>query len=411
MVGAITPTEYVTDPMDQVRSPEAGATRRLVAVALPPTEALPVVMETWGRGDAVAVLDPTAPAQEQAARLRAIDPTHLLDAAGLHECGGEAPAQGVAAVVVTSGTAADAKAVELTFAGMRAAAQATHEVIGIEPGDRWLASVPLHHVAGLAIVARGWVTGIPVTAVDRFSVETIAELAGECTLVALVPTMLGRTLDGYAPIDRYRTVLLGGGPIPVDLYRRARLAGAHVVTTYGMTETWGGVVYDGRPLPGVALDLDEDGEVLLDGPMLMRGYRHDDEATEAAFTDDGWFRTGDVGTFSGHGELRVLDRKKDIVITGGVNVSPTAVEEAIRDLPAVGDVCVAGLPDPTWGERVVAFVVPADADAPPTLADLQAHVRDRLSNSELPRGIVVVTHIPRTANGKPQRRLLTRVPT
>ena len=417
IVGVITPTKYVIDLMEEARHPhaadrarlEGSEDRRLVAVALPPVDAAEHVAQLWGRGDAVSVLDVTAPEQERESRLKVIDPTHVLDEHGLRAVGGTPPAAGVSAVVVTSGTAAEAKAVELTFAGMRAAAEATHEVIGIEPDDRWLAAVPLHHVAGLAIVARSWVTGIPLTVLDRFTPQAVAEAAGLCTLVAVVPTMLARTLDAYAPMDRFRTILLGGGPIPTDLWRRAQNASAPVVTTYGMTETWGGVVYDGRPLPGVAVDLDEDGEILLDGPMLMRGYRHDAEATEAAFTDDGWFRTGDVGTFLGNGELRVMDRKKDLVITGGVNVSPSAVEDALHDLPSIAEVCVAANPDPTWGERVVAYVVPADASAPPSLEDLQHHVRDRLSNPELPRRLVLVDEIPRNANGKPLRRLLMRV--
>lgn len=403
--------------MDEARHPhdasrseiEAATDRMLVAITLPPSEAAGPVAHYWGRGQAVAVIDPTAPAQEQQARLRVIDPTHVLDAHGLREHPGTPPGPGVSAVVVTSGTASEAKAVELTFAGMRAAAEATHEVIGHDPDDRWLAAVPLHHVAGLAIVARSWVTGIPLTVVDRFTPQALAEAAGLCTLVAAVPTMLVRSLDAYVPVDRFRTILLGGGPIPTELARRAAHAGAHVVTTYGMTETWGGVVYDGRPLPGVAVDLDDDGEILLDGPMLMRGYRHDAESTEATFTDDGWFRTGDVGTFLGGGELRVVERKKDLVITGGVNVSPTTVEHALADLASIADVCVAANPDPTWGERVTAYVVPTDASAPPTLADLQDHVRSRLSNPELPRRLVFVDEIPRTANGKPIRRALTRI--
>ncbi|MFZ4584578.1 MAG: class I adenylate-forming enzyme family protein [Acidimicrobiia bacterium] len=380
----------------------------LVAIALPPSQAVPVVIECWARGEAVAVLDPSAPAAKTAERVRSVRPTRLVDAHGeqVVEADASVPAD-VAAVVVTSGTSATAKAVELTRAGMEASARAVHAELGQEPNDRWLSCLPLHHVAGLSIVARSFVLDIPLVTVDRFDPQRVADLAGECTLTAIVPVMLTRLLDTYAPIDRFRAVLLGGGPISLDLLRRARSRGINVRATYGMTETWGGVIYDGRPLPGVAVDLDDDSEILIDAPTIMRGYRDDPVATEAAFTDDGWFRTGDVGSFLGDGRLQVVDRKKDIVITGGVNVSPTHVERALTDHPKIADICVAGVADAVWGERVVAFVVPAHPANPPTLDELQSHAAPRLAAAELPRALSLVSSIPRTENGKPMRRRLT----
>ncbi|GIU91059.1 MAG: hypothetical protein KatS3mg010_2158 [Acidimicrobiia bacterium] len=136
--------------------------------------------------------------------------------------------------------------------------------------------------------------------------------------------------------------------------------------------------------------------------MVMRGYRLDPEQTASVLESDGWLHTGDVGTYDG-GVVRVVDRKKDLVITGGVNVSPTEVEAVLAQHPAVDDVCVVGLPDDEWGERVVAYVV---ADAPPCVEDLRAFARDRLSAPKLPREVRVVTEIPRSPSGKPLRRLL-----
>jgi O-succinylbenzoic acid--CoA ligase len=228
-----------------------------------------------------------------------------------------------------------------------------------------------------------------------------------------VPTMLGRLLDA-APDGAagFHHILLGGGSIDPALLIRARDAGATVSTTYGMTETWGGIVHDGHPLPGVELRLDGPavdgvGEILVRAPMLMRAYRLWPEGTAAAVDAAGWYRTGDLGRFDGgSNRLRVVDRLGDLVNTGGVKVSPTEVERVLAAHPAVADVCVAGRPDPEWGQRVVAFIVAAPALDPPDLAGLRAFAREQLAPAKLPREVVVVPAIPRTGGGKPLRRLL-----
>jgi O-succinylbenzoic acid--CoA ligase len=225
--------------------------------------------------------------------------------------------------------------------------------------------------------------------------------------------MLRRLLDADpAGIAAFDHILLGGGSIDPALLEQARAAGATVSTTYGMTETWGGIVHNGHPLPGVELRLDGAadgvGEILVRAPMLMRGYRLWPEGTAAAIDADGWYRTGDLGRFdpAGGGRLWVVDRVGDVVNTGGVKVSPTEVERVLAGHPAVAEVCVAGRPDPEWGQRVVAFVVPAAPSDPPALADLRAFAREHLSPAKLPREVVLVNAIPRTSGGKPLRRLL-----
>jgi len=356
----------------------------LRVVRLPVPEAADAVRRAWDGGEAVLVLDPRATQAEVDRILERLRP-------------GEEVAPEVAAVAVTSGTSGDPKGVELTWEGLAASAAAVSETLDAGPGDRWLACLPLHYVAGLAVLGRAWAGGIPVTVLPGFDVDAVA--AAGATLVSLVPTMLRRLRDGGVDLDRFRRILLGGGPV--------QETGDNIVATYGMTETWGGVVHDGRSLTGVELALSEGGEILLRAPMLMRGYRLDPSLTSAALTPNGWFRTGDMGALAADGRLRVIDRLRDLVITGGVNVSPSEVEAVLAGHPGVADVCVAGAPDPEWGERVVAHVVPCDPASPPTLADLRSFGAVRLSAPKLPRQVVLVDAIPRTPGGKPLRRLLS----
>jgi O-succinylbenzoic acid--CoA ligase len=404
-----------------------------VAVLLRPPEAARVIVGLWEAGEAAMPLDPAAPAPELARSLAALRPTAIIDRDGRHRRPDGVPAAaGTAAIVATSGTTGEPKGTELTFAGLRASGAAVASAIGGGPERGWLCCLPLHLVAGLAVVGRAWTTGNAVTVLPAFDPATVAECAGAhrptgvgsggrpADFVSLVPTMLRRLLDadpaGAAAFDH---ILLGGGSIDPALLERARAAGATVSTTYGMTETWGGIVHNGHPLPGVELRLDtaaagDDGagadgigEILVRAPMLMRGYRLWPEGTAAAIDGDGWYRTGDLGRFDpdAGGRLWIVDRVGDGVNTGGVKVSPTEVERVLAGHPAVAEVCVTGRPDPDWGERVVAWVVPA-AGAPPALDDLRSYARDLLSPAKLPREVVVVDAIPRTPGGKPLRRLL-----
>jgi o-succinylbenzoate---CoA ligase len=391
-----------------------------VAVLLPAPEAALAAVALWEAGEAVVPLGPTAPAPDLRRSLDALRPTSLLDGGGRHPLPGGVPVPaGVAAVLATSGTTAEGKGVELTFDGLAASAAAIAAALATDPRDPeagWLCCLPLHHVAGLAVVGRAWLNGLPVAVHPGFDAPAVAQAARNgAAFVSLVPTMLQRLLDlDPAAVARFGHILLGGGPIDPGLLDRARAAGATVSTTYGMTETWGGVVHNGHPLPGVDLRLDGapgpdgTGEILVRGPMLMRGYRLWPEGTAAAVDPDGWYRTGDLGRFdpAAGGRLRVVDRIGDVVNTGGVKVSPTEVERVLAAHPAVVDVCVAGRPDPEWGQRVVAFVVPALPADPPTLDGLRAFARRHLPAAKLPREVVILPAIPRTPGGKPLRRVL-----
>jgi O-succinylbenzoic acid--CoA ligase len=187
--------------------------------------------------------------------------------------------------------------------------------------------------------------------------------------------------------------------VAADLVAAATQAGARVVVTYGMTETCGGVVYDGVPLPGVRVATAGDGSIALAGPMVMRGYRLRPDDT-AAVLRDGWFHTSDAGELDPSGRLRVLGRRDALIITGGQKVLPVEVASLLMEHPAVADAAVAGRPDDEWGQAVAAVVVPAPG-AMPTLADLRTFVAGRLAPYKAPRYLVIVPELPRGPTGKP----------
>lgn len=416
----------------------------VVAIALPRPAAARSIVAAWEASEAVLPLDPDAPEPELKGILAAARPTHLLDGDGRRRLAGGQPAEaGVAAVVATSGTAGAPKVVELGADAIRWSALATSAALGAGPGDRWLCCVPVHGVAGLAVLARAWHTGLPVEVPDGFDPAAVGAAAGRATLVSVVPAMLRRLLAAGDAASRFRRVLLGGGPVPADLAKEARDRGVGLVRTYGLTETFGGMVHDGHPLDGAAVRIaglwttgaaastarlsspsggpdtggrgsgvgragppsDPEGEVLVRGPMLFRRYRGDPVRT-AAVLSDGWLRTGDLGRVGPDGRLAVLGRRDDLVISGGVNVHPDEVEAVLATHPAVAEAAVAGRPDPEWGQRVAAFVVPRDPASPPTLAELRAFTRRRLAAAKAPRELVLVPALPRGPSGKLLRRLL-----
>jgi O-succinylbenzoic acid--CoA ligase len=261
----------------------------------------------------------------------------------------------------------------------------------------------VHHVAGLGIVARSWRSGIDPIVVP-FDLAEFDSIDAE--LVSLVPTMLARALDAACDLSRFRRVLVGAAPLGDTLARRARDAGVPFIDAYGLTETWGGVVHDGNALSGVEFALGPLDEIRFRGPMVMRGYRLQPEETAEALTADSWLCTGDVGALDGTGRLRVVDRLRDIIVSGGVNVGPAEVEGVVGRCPGVADVGVTGRADPEWGERVVAHVVPEDPARPPAPADIRAFAAERLAAPKVPREIVFVDRIPRSPAGKLLRRLL-----
>ncbi|HSD49747.1 MAG TPA: fatty acid--CoA ligase family protein, partial [Actinomycetota bacterium] len=228
----------------------------------------------------------------------------------------------------------------------------------------------------------------------------------DVAFTSVVPTMLVRLLDAGVDLSGFRTILVGGAHLPLDVRERARAAGAHLVETYGLTESCGGVVYEGLPLPGVQMRIDPEGGIELAGPMMMLGYRFDAESTARAFTPDGWLRPGDAGEIDPQGHLHVIGRVDDLINSGGEKVWPQEVETVLRTHPKVADVLVRGRLDHEWGQRVVAWVVAADPADPPTLEELRAHAAHRLPRHKAPREIALVETLARTAVGKPRTAAL-----
>ncbi|WP_084780084.1 AMP-binding protein [Planobispora rosea] len=377
-------------------APPAGSSpgeRELQALTLPPGPELfrAVAAALDGDGPAVLPLSPGLPAPALRATLEALRPTRLD---GVRQAGGVGVPAEVAVVIATSGTTGVPKGVQLSAAALRASAAASLERLAARPGERWLCCLPPSHVSGLQVLVRSLLGGTEPIIHDGFSPEAV--LGSGASHVSLVPTQLRRLLAVSADLSAFRTILLGGAAAPPDLLAAARAAGARVVTTYGMSETCGGCVYDGHPLYKVDLKIGDDGRIRIAGPVLFSGYRLRPDLTAAA-REDGWFVTSDLGAFDGD-RLRVLGRADDVINTGGQKVVAAAVAEVVAGHPAVADAVVVGRPDPEWGERVVAVVVSPD---PPSLAELRAFVKERLPAYAAPAELVLVTEIPLLANGKP----------
>lgn len=342
--------------------------------------------QVWDDGDAVLPLDPRLPPAAREKVLAAAEPDEPVDA-------------GDALVVATSGTTGSPKAAVLTHDALAASAKATSDRLAVNAAtDRWLACLPLAHVGGLGVVTRALLTDVPLSVIDRPDAASLANAAHDgCTLVSLVPALLAR-IDPTV----FRTILLGGSAMPRDLPPNA-------VTTYGMTETGGGVVYDGVPLDGVELRVSGQGsgqlsepsgragEIEVRGPMLLRTLRDGTDPKDS----DGWLPTGDSGSWDAEEQvLRVDGRIGDLIITGGENVWPVAVEEVLATHPQVAEVVVFGRSDPEWGERVVARMVPSDRSAAPTLDELRNHVKETLPAWAAPREVELADSLPGTALGK-----------
>jgi O-succinylbenzoic acid--CoA ligase len=370
----------------------------VVAVTLPPGEAWrDIAGEAWASEAALLPVDHRLPAPAVRDLLARGAPTVLVSEDGWRRMTAGRPADpALALVVATSGSSGRPRLVELTRSAVETAVSASLHALGAGPGDGWVSCLPPAHIGGLLVVLRGVLGGAPLL----FRPPAELEPAEGFPFSSIVPTQLARCLDAGVDLRGYRGLLVGGGGMEAALAARAAAAGARCVVTYGLTQSCGGIVYDGTPLPGVSVRIGDGGEVQLGGPTLLRGYR---DGSAAGLTPDGWLPTGDAGRVDGDGRLLVHGRLDDLIVTGGENVWPGDVEAAQRSHPAVADCAVFGRPDPTWGQRVVAAVVARDRAVPPTLDALRDHVGARLGRHQAPRELLLVESVPRTALGKLRR--------
>jgi O-succinylbenzoic acid--CoA ligase len=336
------------------------------------------------------------------------------------------------AILFTSGTSGRAKGACLDWRNFQASAVAAEDRLGPVVRQRWLACMPLFHVGGLSILVRSVLFGGPVRLQSRFDPIAVSAAldAGDVAGVSLVPTMLSRLLahrGSRAAPPGLQVVLLGGAAAAPELLTRALSAGYPVCPTYGLTEATSQVATAAPPRAGAASAMPmlpvrgtevrivsgggdvppgTPGEITVRGPTVMRGYLHDPDATARAL-QDGWLHTGDIGYLDADGGLHVLDRRDDLIVSGGENVYPAEIEVVLLEHPAVADAGVTGIADPDLGARVVAWVV-AEPGTSLQVEALQQHCRDRLAGFKQPREFRFVDGLPRNAAGKLQRRRLGR---
>lgn len=365
--------------------------RELVAIdVVRASDALEAVRQVWTNGDAALIVDQRLPQSAKQALVDGLRAHRVRYAAGESRLNSHAePMDDADAIVIaTSGTSGAPKGVIHTHASLRAASIASSAALESGAASHWLACLPLAHIGGFGVVTRAWHTGAHLTVLDSFDAETALSVGA--SHVSLVATALRRINPAV-----FQRILLGGSRPPAELP-------SNVTATYGLTESCGGVVYNRKPLSGVEVAISTEGEVLLRGPMLMSRYRGTD-ATHP-IDSDGWLHTNDIGTIR-DGELFVAGRRGDMIITGGENVWPDAVEARLSSHPAVAECAVAGVTDAEWGQVVTAWIVPR-AEAKPTLDELRDHIAEALPRYAAPRRLVIVNDLPRTSLGKIVRSAL-----
>lgn len=331
------------------------------------------------------------------------------------------------AVVFTSGTSGKPKGVPITFSNHFYSAMASAYRLGVLPDDVWLSCLPLYHVGGLAVIWRSCLYGTAVNLHPRFILEEVNQALDTLpiTLISLVPTMLYRLLETRIHWPKtLRLALIGGAAATPDLVVKAQAAHVPIATTYGLTEASSQVATMlpedvakkpgsvGKPLLFTSLEIvDENGrslppnaygEIVVTGPTVMAGYFNSHQSTDnraSRITHHASFRTGDIGYLDDDGDLWIVQRRTDLIVSGGENVYPAEVEAVLKNHPAVVNVCAVGVADAEWGQVVVAMVQ-LKSGSLLTETDLLAFSREQLAGYKQPRRFLFVDQLPQTASGK-----------
>ena len=358
---------------------------RLIALDMPASTEFAIhVRNAWDAGDAVFPIDQRLPQAAKNALVAQIKPSLVIDETGniVKSSDSEPTENHDALVIATSGSTGTPKGVVHTHESIQALLNLSQARLNTDSSTHWLLCLPVSHVAGFSVLARSILFGNPISILPTFEeAEVLAKVNAGATHVSLVPTTLRRVDPAI-----FEMILLGGAAAPPDLP-------SNVITTYGMTETFGGIAYNGEPLNGVEIRIRHE-LIEVHTPSLFRTYRSSEQPTLV----DGWYPTGDSGRFNDN-VLQVFGRLDDMIISGGENVWPHPVEKIISTIPGVDRVVVSGIHDEQWGQRVVAWIVSSQAE-PPTLEDVRQHVKQQLPSYCAPTELRIVPAIPTTSLGK-----------
>jgi len=342
------------------------------------------VKTAWDDGDAVLPIDQRLPHDTKTAIVAQFRASAVIDKSGKSTLRGSPVESDDALVIATSGTTGSPKGVVLTHEAMKASSEITSNALFVQPdSDIWLCCLPVSHIGGFSVISRSIHTGTSLEMHTDFDASKCEEAARNgVSLVSLVPTALKR-IDSTI----FRKILIGGSAMPPILP-------ANAVSTYGMTETGSGIVYNGLPLEGVGIEI-RDGEIYVRTPTLFRTYL--DQQPEPR---SGWFATGDAGHIDEGGKLVVSGRLDDAIITGGEKVWPAVVERHINTLQLFREVIIVGRPDSNWGQVVTAIAIPSNPEKIPTIENLREQLDPFLPRYALPKAIEIVDHLPRNYSGK-----------
>lgn len=323
----------------------------------------------------------------------------------------------VASVMYTSGTTGQPHGVLQTFRNHFFSAVGSAFNLGLNPNDQWLCAVPIFHISGLSIMMRSLIYGTSVVLVPHFDPVKITQIlvSSPVSLMSVVPVMLKQLLNLY-PSEGYnsffRAFLLGGAPIDAVTLDRCQERGINVIQSYGLTETCSQIVAlnfadapskigsVGKPLFPVQVRIaSKTGEIEVKAPNVVQGYLNDQVSFDDKLTQDGWFRTGDLGQFDDEGFLFIKGRKDEMFISGGENVFPNEIEAVYVKAAGIKGIAVIGIPDKVWGQVPYAFVEP-ETDFELDDAMLKLYGKKHLAHYKVPQKFIRVDQLPRTANGK-----------